>query len=162
MQAARQLQATFLLQQKADAALAGLAVDTHHGIIAAIYIGGIYRQVRHLPDSIRLLYGQAFLDGILVGAGKRREHQLTGIRMARMHRQAGALLNQLAHLVDIGKIQPGVHALRIQVHRQGHQVNIAGTLAIAKQAAFHPIGTGHHRQLRCRHGSAAIVMRVHA
>ncbi|MNT47335.1 hypothetical protein D3C72_1840400 [compost metagenome] len=78
-----------------------------------------------------------------------------------MHRQLVAVLHALAHRVDIGEVQPGCHALRIEVERQRHDVDIAGALAVAEQAAFDAVRARHQRQLRGGHRGAAVVVRVH-
>ena len=162
LQAARQLQAEFLLQQIGHAALAGLAVDADDGVVAAAQVGRVDRQIRHFPDGVRLLLGEAFFDGVLMRAGEGGEDQVADIGMARVHGQLVAFFHHLAHRVDVGEIQARVHALRVQIHRQGHQVDIAGALAIAEQAAFDPVGAGHHGQFGRGDGGAAVVMRVHA
>jgi hypothetical protein len=45
-----------------------------------------------------------------------------------------AVLDALAYLVNIGKVQFRVHAMRVQVQCQRYQVDVAGALAIAEQA----------------------------
>jgi hypothetical protein len=42
------------------------------------------------------------------------------------------------------KSSSGVDALAEQVHRQGDQVDVAGALAVAEQAALDAVGAGHH------------------
>jgi len=66
------------LEQVGDAALAGLAVDAHDGLIGAAHVVGVDRQVRHFPDEVVdagrrgavrhiLLHGvEPLLDGVLV------------------------------------------------------------------------------------------------
>ena len=54
----------------------------------------------------------------------------------------------------------GSTPLREQVQRHGHDVDIAGALAIAEQGAFDPVGAGHQREFRRRDRRAAIVVRV--
>ena len=67
-----------------------------------------------------------------------------------------------ADRVDVRKVQPRVDALRVQVQRQRDQVDVAGTLAAAEQAAFDAVGAGHHRQLGGGHRRAAVVVRMNA
>ena len=62
--------------------------------------------------------------------------------------------------VDIGKIQMWVNALSKHVQPKGDQINIAGTLAIAKQSAFDTIGTCHQAKFGCSDRTAAVIMRV--
>ena len=162
LQTARQLQAIFLFEQIGHAALARLAVDADDRIVAATQVGRVDRQVRHFPDRVWLLLGEALLDRILVRTRERREHQVARIRMARVHRQLVAVLDQLAHRVDVREVQARVHALRVQVHRQRDQVDVAGALAVTEQAALDAIGAGHHRQLGGGNGGAAVIVRVDA
>ena len=162
LQPARQGQAIGLLQQITHSALARLAVDPNHRVVAAPHVGRVYRQIGHRPRLVGVLLGKTLLDGVLMRTRKRRIHQIAGIRVARVHGQLGAVLDHRAHAVDVRKIQPRRHALRIQIHRQGEQVHIAGALAMAKQTALHPLGAGHHRQLGRRHRRATVVVRVHA
>jgi hypothetical protein len=53
LQAARQFEAVFLFQQVGHAALAGLAVDADHGVVAAAEVGRVDRQVGHFPQARR-------------------------------------------------------------------------------------------------------------
>src|SRR5690606_6754584 len=48
----------------------------------------------------------------------------------------------------------------VQVHAQGDQVDVAGPLAVAEQAALDPVRAGHHAQLGRGDAGAAIVVRV--
>ena len=153
LQPARQLQPVLALQQVGDAALARLAVDADHGLVAAAQVLRIDRQVGHVPDVAFLARGEGLLDRVLVRAGERGVDQVAGVRMARMHRQLVAMLDGAADLVDVGEVQPGCHALRVEIQRDVHQVEVAGALAVAEQAAFEAVGAGHHartRRRRCR------------
>ena len=49
LQQARQREPVVALEQVGDAALARLAVDADHGLVGAADVGGIDRQVRHVP-----------------------------------------------------------------------------------------------------------------
>ena len=53
-----------------------------------------------------------------------------------------------------------VDALAEQVHAQRHQVDVAGALAVAEQAALDAVGAGHQRQLGRGDRGAAVVVRV--
>ena len=59
------------------------------------------------------------------------------------------------------KSSPGRDALRVQVQRDVDQVEVAGALAVAEQAAFDAVGAGHQRELAGRGAGAAIVVRMH-
>ncbi len=88
--------------------------------------------------------------------------QVADIRMARVHRDLIAVLDHLAHGIDVGEIQFGVHALGVEVQRQGHQADVAGALAVTEQAAFDAVGTGHDSQLRGRDAGTTVIVGVHA
>ena len=80
-----------------DAALARLAVDADHRLVAAAEIGWDRSAGRALPRLAAValrLRRQALLDRVLVRAGEGGEHQLAGIGMARMDRQLVAVLDR--------------------------------------------------------------------
>ncbi|MCY1522052.1 hypothetical protein D9M68_568970 [compost metagenome] len=162
LQAARQLEAVLVLEQIGDATLARLAVHADDGVVAAAQVGGVDREVRHFPDGIVLLLGEALLDGVLVRARERGEDQVARIRVARVHGQLVAVLGAAAHFVDVREVQAGVHALRVEVQRQCDEVDVAGAFAAAEEAAFDAVGAGHHGEFGGGHSGAAVVMRVHA
>jgi hypothetical protein len=60
------------------------------------------------------------------------------------------------------KSSPGIDALRVQVEREGDEVDVAGALAVAEQAAFDAVGAGHQAELGGGRAGAAVVVRVHA
>jgi hypothetical protein len=76
------------------------------------------------------------------------------------NRQLVAVLDGAADLVDVGEVDLGIDALAEEVHPQGHQVDIAGALAVAEEAALDAVGTGQVAQLGGRHALAAVVVRV--
>ena len=59
-------------------------------------------------------------------------------------------------------VEPGIDALAEQVQRQGHDIDIAGALAIAEQRALDPVGAGHHAELGRGDAGAAVVVRMQA
>ena len=48
----------------------------------------------------------------------------------------------------------------VQVVRHGHEVHVAGPLAVAEQRALDAVGAGQQRQLGRGHGHALVVVRV--
>ena len=107
------------------------------------------------------MHGKGFFDRILVRAGKRGIDQLAHIRVARMHRQLVAVLDHAADVVDLRKIELRRHALRVEIERDVDDIDIAGALAIAKQAAFHPLRARHQGQLGSRYARTPVVVRMH-
>ena len=74
--------------------------------------------------------------------------------------QLVAVLNRLANLRNVGIIDLRIDALREEVQTKRDQIDVAGALAVAQQAAFDTIGTGKHGQLGGGHAHALIVVRV--
>ena len=93
-------------------------------------------------------------------AGKRGVDQFPDVGVALMHGQLVAVLGDLLDRVDVAKIEAGIDPLREQVQGHRDDVDVAGALAVAEQRALDPLGAGHQRELRRRHGGAAIVVRV--
>ncbi|MGX1483234.1 hypothetical protein RKD45_002310 [Streptomyces griseus] len=71
-----------------------------------------------------------------------------------------AVLAGAADLVDLREVDLRVDALGEQVHAQGDQVDVAGALALAEQAALDAVGAGHDGQFGGGDGGAAVVVRV--
>ncbi len=88
--------------------------------------------------------------------------QVADIWMARVDRQLVALFDHLAHRVDVGEVQLRMQALGVHVQGQGHQVDVAGALAVAEQATFDAVGAGHQAQLGGGHAGATVVVGVQA
>src|SRR3546814_10653032 len=84
---------------------------------------------------------EALLDRVLMAARKGGEDEFAGIRRARMDGQVGAVIDRVHHRVDVREIEPRMHALRVHVERDRHEIAIAGALAIAEQTA--QIGRAH-------------------
>ena len=77
-----------------------------------------------------------------------------------MHADLVAVLNRLDDFVDVGEVQFGVNTLRVQVHGNRHEVEVAGALTVAEQAPFDAVGTGHEAQLRRCDTRAAVIVRM--
>ena len=60
-----------------------------------------------------------------------------------MDGQLVAMLDGAADVIDLRKIKPGRNALGVKIERDVDQIHIAGALAIAEQAAFHAVRSGH-------------------
>ena len=89
-------------------------------------------------------------------------HQLTRIRVARMGFDLGAVFDGLDDASHVRQIDLGIHTLRIQIHRAGHQVHVAGALAVAEQRSLDPVGARQQAELGSRHPATAIVVRMQA
>ena len=58
------------------------------------------------------------------------------------------------------KSSPGDHTLRVEVECDVHQVQVAGALAVAEEAAFEAVGACHHGEFAGGGAGAAIVVRM--
>ena len=74
-------------------------------VVGAAEVGRIDRDVRHFPERVRLLRRHALLDGVLVRAGERREHQIADVGMTRMDRQPRGLFHRARHRIDVREIE---------------------------------------------------------
>jgi hypothetical protein len=172
LQPTRQLHAALCLHDVGDAALAGLAVDPHDGLIAAAEVVRVHRQVGHRPRdsvdvgasrrSVLLQPLEALLDGVLVRTGEGGEDQVAAVGVALVDRDLVAVLDGPADLVDVGEVDLGVDALGEQVHAHRHQVDVAGALTVAEQASFDPVGAGEQPELGGRNRGPPVVVRVQA
>ena len=77
-----------------------------------------------------------------------------------MHRQLVAVLDGAADLVDVAEVDLRVDALAEQVHAERDEVDVAGALAVAEQAALDAVGAGQVAELGRGDAGAAVVVRV--
>ena len=54
----------------------------------------------------------------------------------------GAPFIDIADTINIAEIEAGMNAMRIHVQRHGHEVDIAGALAVSEERSFDPFGAG--------------------
>src|SRR5699024_10892081 len=129
-----------------DAAFAGLRVDADHGFVATSDVLRVDRQVRNLPRVFLLRYArllrgtlvgfEPLVDGVLVAAGERGEHQVAAPWAAFADGELVAVLHGALDLVHVGKVDLRIDALAEQVHTQCDEVDIAGALPVTEQAAL--------------------------
>ena len=145
------------------AALARLAVDLDDRLVGAAGVARVDGKVGDLPVVVVVADGlESLLDGVLVGAGEGRVDEVAGVGVAGVDRHAGGELGHPAHPVDVAEVEGGVDALGEEVHGQGHDVDVAGALAVAEQGALDPVGAGQHGQLGGGHRGAPVIVRVEA
>jgi hypothetical protein len=80
--------------------------------------------------------------------------------MTRVNGQLRAGFDGLDNLVHGRKIQLRFHALAVQIHGHGHDVHVAGALAIAHERTLDPVGAGHDTHLSSGDRAATIVVRM--
>jgi hypothetical protein len=127
-------------------------------------ISRINWQIGHFPYIV-IGFGKrihAFADSVLMASRKGGMNKLASIGVALMNQKLVTEFGGFDQPVDIGKIQMWVNALGKHIQPKGDQINIAGTLAIAKQSAFDTVGTCHQAKFGCGDGAAAVIMRVEA
>ena len=86
-------------------------------------------------------------------------NQVADVWVTWVNRNLVALLDDLAHAVDVGEVQLRVQALGVHVQCNG---DVTGTFAVAKQAALDTVGTGHQAQLGGGYAGATVVVGVQA
>ena len=64
--------------------------------------------------------------------------------------------------VDVREVEARMDALRVHVEGEGDEVDVAGALAVAEEAALDAVGAGHEAELGGGDGGAAVVVRVEA
>ena len=158
-----QVVAVVLLQHKADAALAALAVDADDvGVVGAADVVRVDGDVGAGPAvfAVLLAVGHALGDGVLMAAGEGRKDQLARIGGALVDVHPGHTLIGGADVRHVGEIEFGVHAVAVHVHGQSDGIDVAGALAVAEQAALHALCTSQHGQLGTGYAGAAVVVGV--
>src|SRR5699024_1248726 len=103
---------------------------------------------------------EGLVDRVLVRTGERGEHEVAAVGVTFVDADLVAFGHGVDDVVDIGEVEFGVDALRVEVERDRDQVEVAGALSVAEQAPFDPVGAGHHAQLRGRDSGAPVIVRV--
>ncbi len=170
LQLAGQVDRVVGLEQVRHPALARLGVDADDGLVRPADVLRVDGQVGNGPldlvdglarrGGLRLHRVEALVDGVLVRAAERRVDEVARPRLALRHGQLVAVLDGALDLVDVREGDLRVDALREQVHAEGDQVDVAGALPVAEQAALDAVRAGQVAELGGGHGGAAVVVRV--
>ena len=104
----------------------------------------------------------ALADGVLVRAGKGREHEIARVRVPFVYGQLVDLLDGRADARHVAEVEFRIHALGKEVHRDRDDVAVAGALAVAEERAFDTLRAGHERKFGGRDPGTAVVVRVQA
>ena len=158
-----QVVAVVLFQHEADAALTALAVDADDvGVVGAADVVGVHRDIGAGPAVVALLFavGHALCNGVLMAAREGGEHQLAGVGGALVDVHPGDPLIGGADGGHIGEVQLRVYAVAVHIHGESHSVHVAGALAVAEEAALHPLSACQNGQLCTGDAGAAVIMRV--
>ena len=166
LHAVRQGDSEILLQHKGDAALSGLAVDADHvRFVLPSHILRVNGKIGNLPALPALSFlspCHPLGDGVLMGAGKGGEHQVSRIRRAFVYVHAGQPFIDLPDLHDMREIQPRIHPVADHVQRQGDDVHISGPLPVSEKRALHPVRARQHAELRVADAAAPVVVGMDA
>ena len=100
--------------------LAGLRVDTDDGLVGASNVCGVDGDVWNAPVDVALaltglLSLETLLDGVLVTTGEGSEDQLTGVGVAGVDGEAGALDDCVDDGEHVGEVETGVEALGVAI-----------------------------------------------
>ena len=152
-----------LFQNICYTALAGLAVDSDNiRLVFSSHILRIDRQIRHSP-FVQLLVLSPFHtlgDSILVRTRERREHQLTAIRLSRVHLEVSVLFINLHNFRHIGEIKLRIHAVGEKVHCQCDDIHVTCSLAVSEEGSLYPVTACQQPQLGISHSSSSVIVRV--
>jgi hypothetical protein len=77
-----------------------------------------------------------------------------------VHLHASRALVHLADPRQVAQIEARVDPVRVQVQGEGHQIEIAGALAVAEQRALDPVGAGEQGEFRGGDPGAPVVVGV--
>ncbi|MFN9902800.1 MAG: hypothetical protein ACK55Z_29275, partial [bacterium] len=91
-----------------------MGVDADDRFVAAADIGGVDRNIEHIPRLAGALAGPGLFDGVLVRAAEGGEYQFPRVRVPRRHLEARRPLVDLADLVDVAEVEPRVDAVGVE------------------------------------------------
>lgn len=153
-----------------NAALAGLRVHTNNGLVGAANILGVDGQVGDFPgDVVNILVSpcghlvevvEAFVDGILVGAGEGGKDQVAAVGLAGGDGHLVAVFDGFPDFVDVAEGDLRVHTASQHIEAQSDQVDVAGAFAVAEEAAFNAVGAGHETEFGGGDAGAAVIVGV--
>jgi hypothetical protein len=135
-------------------------------VVGAADVGGIDRQIRARPRWLVVLGPARPSEPFLIASWCEPENAVKTssprIGMARVDRQLVAVLDRRGSIcVDVGEVEPGIDALRVEVERERHEVDVAGALAVAEQAALDAVrARPAGRSSAAATPRAAVVVRV--
>src|SRR3546814_9511367 len=84
------------------------------------------------------------------------------IRVAGVNRELITVCHGLDDFLHAREIQARMHALRVHIEADCHDVAVAGPLTIAEQATFDAVSASHQAKLRRCHARAPVVVGVQA
>src|SRR6185312_2177023 len=93
-------------------------------------------------------------------AAEGRVDEVTGPGAALVHLELIAVLGGALDGVEVAEVDLRVDALSEQVDAECDQVDVAGTLTVAEQAALDAVGAGHVAELGRGDRGSAVVVRV--
>ncbi|MNJ43964.1 hypothetical protein D3C77_389960 [compost metagenome] len=128
-----------LLQQVADAAFAGLAVNADD--ITFVFTPNIFRidgQIRNRPMLAIMLITpfHPFGDRILMGTGEGSEYEFTCIWLSFVHFHFGHALIDLDNFKNVLEIQLRIDTMGIHIQSKSDNVHVPCSFSVTKQCSF--------------------------
>jgi len=162
MHGLRQTIATSCLKNIHSSALTRLRINTNNGLVLAIQICRVDRQIRNFPIfSARVLHVFiAFTNSILVGTRECCKTKFPCIRLTRRNCHLGNFLINLTNFHDIREIQFRINVLSKHIQCNSNNIKIASTFAIAEECAFNTVSTCHQTQFSTCYTSTTVIVRM--
>jgi len=107
-------------------------------------------EVRDIPRSFAftlLPFSKSFLNGVLVRAAKRSEHEFARVRMTRINAHARTAFVDFLNDTEIREIKPTINAVHVEVQSHCDDVEVACSLSVAKQRTFNSLSTSQKPEL---------------
>lgn len=97
---------------------------------------------------------EALLDRILMRTRERRKDEFTDVRMSRMNGQASTFRHRIHDREHVGKVELRGDTLRVQVEREGDDVNVSGTFTVTEDGTLDSVGTSEHTEFSGGNGTS--------
>ena len=159
----RQYEAESVFKQICYAALARLAVYADDvRFVNSADVVRVDRKIRHVPHLflVRLAEVHTLGDSVLVRAAERREHESAAVRLTVAYVKTRSLFVRLADCGHIRKIETGIYALHIHIHRHGNDIRVTRAFAVAEEGALYPVRACEQAQFAIRDRATSVVVRV--
>ena len=101
-------------------------------------------------------------DGILMGAGKCREYQISGVGRSLVNPHSRKALICLPDLCNVAEIQSTVHAVAHHVHRNSDNIDVACALTVSEKCSLHAVGSGKDTEFRIADSAASVIVGMYA
>ncbi len=93
-------------------------------------------------------------------AAEGREDQLAGVGLAGRDFETGAALVDIADAVDVGEVETGMNAVRVEIQCDGDDVEVARAFPVAEECALDAVGAREQGEFGGGDTGAAVVVGV--